>query len=153
VSAAGGGLGAIVALGLRAIDTIDPGLGVPALLTARSAALFPQTKTRCYDELSEPASFGGVPLNQILASGADLTPLLNTVGENDPEHLRMGTPVRIEQGSADQTVFAAFSKQLADEYAANNVKVDYELYDGVSHGEIVNAAAADATGWIKKRLK
>jgi fermentation-respiration switch protein FrsA (DUF1100 family) len=153
IPTAGGGLGAIVGLGLRAIDTVDPALGVPALLTARSTPLYPQTKSRCYDELAEPDSFGGVPLNQILSSSANLTPLLNAVGENDPEHLRMRTPVRVEQGSADQTVFAAFTKQLADEYAANNVKVVYKVYDGVNHGDIVNAAAADATGWIKKRLK
>jgi dienelactone hydrolase len=153
VPAAGGGLGAIVALGLRAIDIVDPSLGVPALLTARSAPLYPQTRTRCYDELAKPNSFGGVLLSQMLSSSADLTPLLNAVGENDPEHLRMSTPVRIEQGSADQTAFAAFTKQLADEYAANNVKVVYKLYDGVSHRDIVNAAAADASTWIKKRLK
>jgi dienelactone hydrolase len=150
---AGGGLGGIVALGLRAIDTVDPSLGVPGLLTPRAAALYPQTRTRCYDALSKPDSFGGVPLDQLLDRSKDLTPLLTAIGENDPEHLRPRTPVRIEQGTADTTVFATFSKQLADEYAANNVKVVYRTYPGVSHGGVVDAAASDVTSWISTRLK
>jgi pimeloyl-ACP methyl ester carboxylesterase len=149
----GGGLGAIVALGLRAIDSADPSLGVPTLLTPEAVALYPQTKTICYDALSKPASFGGLPLNHILKSGVDLTPLLNAVGESDPEHLRMKTPVRIEQGTADGTVIAGFTQQLVDEYKANGVGVVYKTYDGVSHGGIVNAGAKDATTYIKQRLK
>lgn len=148
----GGGLGGIVALGLRAIDTVDPSLGVPSLLTARAAALYPQTRNACYDKLSQPDSFGGVPLNQILDQSHDLQPLLTAVGENDPEHLRMRTPVRIEQGLDDTTVFPTFTKQLADEYAANNVKVVYRTYPGVTHGGIVDAGAADATAFIRGRL-
>jgi pimeloyl-ACP methyl ester carboxylesterase len=153
ISSAGGGLGGIVALGLRGVDTADPSVGVPSLLTQQAAALYPQTRTRCYDALSKPDSFGGLPLNQFLDKSKDLTPLLNAIGENDPEHLRPRTQIRIEQGTADQTVFEAFTKQLVDEYAANNVKVVYKTYAGVTHGGIVNAAAADARGFIKKRLQ
>jgi dienelactone hydrolase len=152
-TAPSGGLGGFIALGLRAIDTVDPNLGVPALLTPRAVGLYPQTKTRCYDALSKPDSFGGVPLNEFLNPSSNLTPLLNTIGESDPEHLRMRTPVRIEQGDADQSVFAAFTKQLVDEYTANNVKVEYKVYAGVDHGGIVNAGAADSSSWIRKRLK
>jgi dienelactone hydrolase len=152
-SNAGGGLGAIIALGLRGVDTADSQLGVPSRLTPQAATLYPQTKTRCYDELSRPNSFGGLPLNQFVKSGTDLQPALTVVGESDPEHLRPRTPIRIEQGTADGTVFEVFTKQLADEYANNGVKVDYVTYDGVSHGGIVNSAAADATKWIRKRLK
>jgi pimeloyl-ACP methyl ester carboxylesterase len=149
----GGGLGAIIALGLRGVDTADSALGIPSLLTPQAAALYPQTKTRCYDALSRDNSFGGLPLNQIIKSGANLQPALTALGESDPEHLRPRTPIRIEQGTADGTVFEVFSKQLADEYANNGVKVDYVTYDGVSHGGIVNSAAGDATKWIRKRLK
>lgn len=153
VASAGGGLGAIIALGLRAVDTADPALGVPSLLTPQAAGLYPQTASRCYDQLSQPDSFGGLPLNRFLRVGADLTPLLTVVGESDPEHLRMRTPVRIEQGTADQTVFPTFTNALVDEYAANGVKVTYKTYEGVTHGGVVDAAAGDATKWIRSRLK
>jgi pimeloyl-ACP methyl ester carboxylesterase len=150
---AAGGLGAIIALGLRAIDTADPQLGVPSLLTPQAAALYPQTRTRCYDVLSRPESFGGLPLNQFVRSGANLQPVLTAIGESDPEHLRMRSPVRIEQGTADGTVLEPITKQLADEYTTNGVSVVYKTYAGVSHGGVVDAAAGDATRWINKRLK
>jgi predicted esterase len=153
VSSPGGGLGSFVALGLRGLDAADPSLGIPSLLTADALARYPQTGTRCHDGLSKPDSFGGLPLNDILQSGKDLTPLLNAVGENDPEHLRMKTPVRIEQGTADATVFPAFTQQLVDEYNTNGVSVVYKTYDGITHGGVVNAGAKDATTYIKRRLK
>jgi hypothetical protein len=41
-----------------------------------------------------------------------------------------------------------FTEQLADEYAANNVKT----YPGVNHGDIVDAGAAAANSFIRGRL-
>ena len=114
---------------------------MPSLLTPRAAPLYPQTLTRCYDALSKPDSFGGLPLNQILRSNANLAPLLATIAKSDPEHLRMRTPVRVEQGTADGTVFQVFTDQLVDEYKTNGVKVTYKTYDGVSHGGVVDSGA------------
>ena len=149
----GGGLGAIAGLVMRAVDLADPSLGVPGLLTPQAAALYPQTETICYDALSEDTSFGGLPLNQILRSDVDLNPLLAVVGQSDPERLAIKTPVRIEQGEADGTVFKAFTDQLVDDYKQGGVKVTYATYPGVSHGGVVDSGAKDATRYIKKRLK
>ena len=148
-----GGLGAIVALGLRAADTVEPALGVPALLTQRAAAVYPQTLVECYDALSGAGSFGGVPLNEILRTDVDLNPLFAAVRESDPEHLKVRTPVRIEQGDADETVFAVFTTQLVDQYRAGGAKVTYKVYPGVGHGEVVIAGAKSSTAWIRGRLK
>ena len=126
---------------------------MPNLLTPDALALYPQTKTVCYDALSKPNSFGGLPLNDILKSGADLTPLLNAVGESDPEHLRMKTPVRIEQGTADGTVIPVFTQQLVDEYKQNGVSVVYKTYDGVTHGGVVKAANQNALTFLKGRFQ
>ncbi len=149
----GGGLGAIVGLGLRAVATTTPTVNVESFLTPQAAALFPQTATECYDRLSESGSFGGLPLNGIFQSGADITPIVNVVSANDPETLRPKTPVRVEQGEADGTVFKAFTDQLVDEYAANGVDVSYKTYPGVSHGGIVDKGAGSATKFIKSRFK
>jgi acetyl esterase/lipase len=153
ISTPGGGLGAIVALGLRAVETAQPNVGVPGLLTPQAAALFPETLTDCYDVLAVSSSFGGLPLNQIFQSGVDLGPLVAVIGANDPEHLRPRTPVRVEQGTGDTTVLRPFTDQLVDEYEANGVPVTYKVYDGVTHGGVVEAGAADATKWIRGRLK
>jgi pimeloyl-ACP methyl ester carboxylesterase len=147
-----GGLGAIVGLGLRAVDTVA-GVDVPAVLTPQAAALFPQTTSRCLDRLAAADSFGGLPLNQIFQSGADLTPVVDVISANDPETLRPKTPVRVEQGDDDQTVFKLFTDQLVQEYEANGVAVAYKTYPGVTHGAIVDAGAKSATAFIKSRLK
>jgi pimeloyl-ACP methyl ester carboxylesterase len=150
---AGGGLGAFVGMSLRALSVADPGVDVRGLLTPQSAALYPATLTKCYDLLSRPDSFGGLPLNQFLRSGVDLDPLFAAAARNDAEHLSIKTPVRVEQGTADQTVFKAFTDQLVDEYERRGVDVTYKVYDGVTHRGVVDAAAVDSTTWIRTRLK
>ena len=71
----------------------------------------------------------------------------------DPENLRIPTPVRVEQGAADLTVFQTFTDQLVDEYEAKDSKVTYKVYPGVSHGGVVDAGASDASKWIRGRFK
>jgi dienelactone hydrolase len=153
LSAPGGGLGSIIALGLRSVETVQPSVGVPALLTPEAAALFPQTLSKCYVQLSEPASFGGLALNRIFRTDVDLGALVAVVGANDPEGLRPKTPVRVEQGATDATVFRTFTDQLVDDYDANGVPVTYKVYEGVDHRGVVTAGAADATAWIRGRLR
>ncbi len=153
IATPGGGLGAIVGLGIKAVDLANPALGVAGLLTPQAAALYPQTESVCYDALSEPSSFGGLPLNQIFRSDADLAGLLAAVATNDPEHLAIRTPVRVEQGDADGTVFKAFTDQLVADYQRAGVAVTYKTYPGVSHGAIVDKGAKSATAYIKSRLK
>jgi dienelactone hydrolase len=152
ISLPGGGLGAIAGLVLRGIDLEDPSLGIAGLLTAQASALYPQTETACYAALSQSTSFGGLPLNQILRSDVDLDPLLAAIGRSDPEHLAIQTPLRIEQGDADTTVFKTFTDQLVTAYEESGVKVTYATYPGVSHQGVVDAGAKDATRYIK-RLK
>ena len=149
----GGGLGGIVGLGLRAIDTAGLGVDVPALLTPEATALYPQTETECLDVLGSASSWGGLPLNRIFRSGADLGPLVAAIDRNDPENVEIRTPVRVQQGDADGTVFKSFTDQLVDEYEARGLKVTYKVYPGVSHGGVVDAGASDATKWIRGRFK
>jgi pimeloyl-ACP methyl ester carboxylesterase len=153
VSSPGGGLGAFIALGLRSVETAQPSVGVSGLLTPEAAALFPQTLSTCYVQLSEPASFGGLPLNRIFRTDADLGALVAVIAANDPEDLRPKTPVRVEQGATDATVFKTFTDRLVDGYKTNGVPVTYEVYEGVDHGGVVSAGAADATRWLRARLR
>jgi fermentation-respiration switch protein FrsA (DUF1100 family) len=153
ISAAGAGLGAIVGLGLRAVDTVQPALGVSGLLTPRAQTVYPQTATVCYAALSAASSFGGVPLNEILRTGVNLDPLFAAVGANDPEKLSIKTPLRIEQGDADGTVFPSFTNQLVDAYKAAGTPVTYKVYPGVTHGGVVDSGAKDSATFIKGRFK
>ena len=60
----------------------------PRCSRPRRPRFYPQTETECYDALSRPESFGGLPLNQIFRSGADLGPLVAAIDRNDPEDLQ-----------------------------------------------------------------
>jgi pimeloyl-ACP methyl ester carboxylesterase len=150
----GGGTTGLGSLILRGADVADPALGVPGLLSPQATALYPQTLTECLDALDASTSWGGLAPAQIFRSDADLTPLLAFLNTNvDPEDLTIRTPVRVEQGTADTTVFPSFTGQLVTEYQQHHVPVTYKTYDGIDHGHVVTGApAADATKWIRGRL-
>ena len=62
--------------------------------------------------------------------------------------------MRIQQGTADSTVFKAFTDPLVDDYRKRGNPVTYRTYEGVDHGAIVTnrGLVADATRYIRKRL-
>ena len=66
--------------------------------------------------MPRPSSWGGLPPAQIFQQGTDLAPLTAALNANDPEDLTIKTPVHIEQGLGDGTVFPQFTQQLDDEY-------------------------------------
>jgi pimeloyl-ACP methyl ester carboxylesterase len=141
-------LTALAALILRGLDVANPGLGVQSLLTPQAAALYPQTDSKCLPDLGKPGSFGGLPTSQLIASGANIAPVVAALAANDdPEGLKITTPLRIEQGSADTTVFPVFTQQTA-----SALKATYKVYAGLTHGTVVTAAKpqADATAFVKK---
>jgi hypothetical protein len=140
---------------LRGIDTAQPSLGVASDLTSSAAALYPQTLTQCLPQLQAPSSFGGLAPSDIVRSDVNLAPIVAALSaKDDPEDLKIRTPVRIQQGTADTTVFQAFTDPLVDSYRKKGTKVVYKVYEGVNHGGVVTAAAParDATKYIRSRL-
>jgi pimeloyl-ACP methyl ester carboxylesterase len=150
------GLSGFVALIARGADTLKPSLGIPALLSDRARALYPQTLTKCLPALTGPSSYGALAPADVFRSGADLTALSDRLNADaDPDDLKISTPVLIAQGTGDQTVFPAFTQQLEAGYAARGIAVTSKTYDGLSHRGVVQSAAAgaDATAWIRARLR
>ncbi|QEC49933.1 hypothetical protein FSW04_21775 [Baekduia soli] len=149
----GGGLSGLISIIARGIAAVTPALDTNALLSDEALALYPQTLTQCLPELSTPASFGGQAPASIFRAGADLAPVAAALDAQDSSHLKIRTPLLIEQGAADTTVFPQFTAQLDTELKANGAKPVYRTYAGVDHGGVVTAAAKDATSWIAKRLR
>ncbi|MEP6953416.1 MAG: alpha/beta fold hydrolase [Solirubrobacteraceae bacterium] len=149
----GGGLTAFAATIIRGIDVGRPGLGLEGVLSDSAKALYPQTLTACLGDLAKPDSFGGQSPASLIRDGADIDPLIAALGQNDPEHLKLSTPVRVEQGTSDTTVFPSFTDQLVKEYQANKVPVTYKTYKGITHGGVVTAAANDSLSYIRQRLR
>jgi pimeloyl-ACP methyl ester carboxylesterase len=149
-----GALTGFVALIVRGIDVANPGLHVASLLTPEAAALYPQTDAKCLGPLSKPDSFGALAPSQLFRADAVLDPIVAALNANDPEDLIFHTPLQIEQGKADTTVFPAFSDQLDQSYTHHSVAHTYKTYPGVDHGGVVTSTAPqrDATAFIKKRF-
>jgi pimeloyl-ACP methyl ester carboxylesterase len=149
------GLSALAAMIVRGIDIGNPQLNVQGLLSDQAKALYPQLDEKCLGDLGKPASFGAVAPANLFRADADVNPIVTALGkDDDPEELKIGTPVLIEQGKADTTVFPNFTASLNTELKAKGVTVTYKTYAGVDHaGAVVKAAPAnDATKFVKAKL-
>ncbi len=138
----------LAAMILRGIDIANPGLNVASLLTPQAAALYPQVDEKCLPDLGK--AFGSLPTSQLIRTDANIDAVIAALGrDDDPEDLTIRTPVLIEQGTADTTVFPAFTKETVDA-----LKAAYKTYDGLNHGTVVTSAKpqADATAYIKSKL-
>jgi pimeloyl-ACP methyl ester carboxylesterase len=146
-------LSPIAGLILRGLDAARPSLDAAGVLSERARGLFGQTLTRCLEALGRPDSFGGLAPAALFAPGADLGPLVRALAASDPEHLRIRTPVRVEQGTTDEVVFQAFTDALVRVYRTHAVPVSYRTYAGADHIAVVRAAAADVNRWVARRLR
>jgi pimeloyl-ACP methyl ester carboxylesterase len=142
------------AMVLRGVDVARPSLGVRSLFSDPAKPLYPRTLTECLAQVE--TSFDAIAPADLLRQGADQTPLIAAVSQlDDPEDLNIRTPVQVQQGTADQTVFKLFTDPLVDAYKQRGIKVTYKTYEGVTHGGAVTDAhsAADATKYIRARFR
>jgi pimeloyl-ACP methyl ester carboxylesterase len=141
----------LVALILRGIDAFGPGVHIRSLLSTRARELYPRTLHWCLGGLGKPYSFGGMAPADLLRPGAKLGRVTKALGAAaDPERLRIRTPVRVEQGTADTTVFKPFTDQLVKAYRARRGShVSYRTWDRVDHVGVVFTAADDSVGYLK----
>ena len=61
--------------------------------------------------------------------------------------------MEILQGTADTTVFPAFTDQLVTELQGDGANVTYKKFDGISHGAVVQAGDTDALAFAKTELR
>ncbi|MEA2494611.1 MAG: hypothetical protein QOJ29_2522 [Thermoleophilaceae bacterium] len=143
-------LSALIATIFTGANVSYPELNIPSLLTDKAAALFPSVEEKCLSELYGADSWGGIAPSEILKSDADRGPLLAAADKNDPENLKIRTPIYILQGASDGTVLPLFTDQLVKELKDKGVKVLYKKYKGVDHSPVVHAARKDARAYLKK---
>jgi hypothetical protein len=145
------GLAAMIA---RGIDVYDPSLHVPALLSDRARALYPQIDSVCLSDLAAPTAFGALAPSELFAPGANVSGFIAALKKNDPDNLKLPGDVQIEQGTADTTVFPLYTTPLANDYKRRGVDVTYKTYKGYDHAQAVTGAKAakDATAFVKRAL-
>jgi pimeloyl-ACP methyl ester carboxylesterase len=149
----GGGLSAEASLVLRGVDDFKPGLGIQSIFSDKFAALYPETLTKCQPQLAQPDSIGGLAPSEFFRSGSDTSALVAALDTSDPENLKIKSPVDVEQGSADTTVFPGLTDDLVKQLRGRGTKVVYTKYAKVTHGGVVVAAAKHATKYIRAHLR
>ena len=85
--------------------------------------------------------------------GPTSPPCSPTSSATTPTRLSIKTPVHVEQGEADTTVFPHVHAEHGLDAAGQRRPDRREAYPGVDHGGVVTAAKADAAAWIKSRLR
>jgi pimeloyl-ACP methyl ester carboxylesterase len=149
----GGGLSAEASLVVRGIDDARPGLSLPSHFTDKFAALYPDTLTKCQPQLAQSDSVGGLAPSELFQQNTDLGPLTAALDVSDPENLKIKSPLDVEQGEADTTVFPGLTQDLVKQLRGRGSKVVYKTYKGVSHGGVVVSAADHATKYLKSHLR
>src|SRR3954454_7970761 len=149
----GGGLSAEGALIIRAIDVVNPGLHLSSLFTDKFAAVYPDTLTKCQPQLAQSDSVGGLAPAEFFKQDADLSGLVRAVDKNDPENLKITSPLDVEQGKQDTTVQPGLTDDLVKQLRGRGGKVVYKKYDNTTHGGVVVSAAAHATQYIKQHVR
>jgi acetyl esterase/lipase len=149
-----GALSANIALILRGLEAAQPSLDVASLLSPEAAALYPRTLTDCIPALQASASFGGLSPAGIFIAHPDLMALARFLDTQDPSHLKIATPVLIEQGTSDGIVLPVYTDALARELRAGGAKVTYKKYPGVGHEgvQLQREPTNDAYRFVKARL-
>src|SRR3954447_18679745 len=148
----GGGLSSEAGLVIRGVDDFNPGLNVQSGFRDQFASLYPETLTKCQPQLSQSDSLGGVAPADFFKDGYSLDPLATALDVSDPENLKIKSPLDVEQGEADTTVFPGLTDALVKQYRGRGSKVTYKKYKGVSHGGVVVSAADHATKYLKSHL-
>jgi pimeloyl-ACP methyl ester carboxylesterase len=150
----GGALSATVALVLRGIATAQLSLDIASLLSAQAAALYPRALADCISRLARSDSFGGLSPAAMFVAHPDLTALIRDLDAEDPSHLKIPTPVLIEQGTRDTTVLPVFTDALARELRAAGVKLAYKKYPGLDHAgvQLRRKPTGDAYAYVTDRL-
>ena len=143
---------AFAALFMEAAASVDPNVKLDRVLTPAALALLPQIQTRCSSGLYKADSFGGLVPSSSFLSDADLAPLMRVAAANDAAQLHLTLPLLILQGTADTTVPEASSDALDQQLCATGATVRYDVYQGLTHRQVVPASASDALAWVQARF-
>ena len=78
---------------------------------------------------------------------------MRALAKNDPSDLKIRTPVRVEQGTADNTVIPVFTDRMVAALRRSGTPLTYVKTAGQTHTGIVRATAADVRRWIDTKLR
>jgi pimeloyl-ACP methyl ester carboxylesterase len=136
---------------LYGATTANPGVVAEQALRPGPYSLYPLLEQKCAQQVGQSHNYGQFAPADLLAPGQPDATFSKVLAKMNPD-VETGQPVLLAQGSADTTVFQVFTDQLNGELVAGGNDIDYRVYPGVGHGDIVAAAEPEVLPWIEQRL-
>ena len=144
-------LTALATLILDGASTQSSAIDVNRILSDEVLAFYPLLQSQCLEQLAASNELGGIPPSHLQRSGSDLTPVNPVLAAMNPL-VKTAAPILIAQGTADTTVFPAYTDKLRDELVGAGDLVTYNKYPGVDHVGVVTSGEADALAFFRQAL-
>lgn len=137
---------------LEGLHAIGAAGNVEPLLTPPARAVLPDTTKGCIDDIVHDLTIR--PVEQLLdADPATMARLSTALARYDnPDQVGAGAPILITQGTADRDVPEGATRGLVARLCALGDRVDYRVYPGLDHNNLVAGSQAVVTDWIRARL-
>jgi alpha-beta hydrolase superfamily lysophospholipase len=137
---------------LAGLGAVEPSVRVESLLTPQAKALFPDTRTGCIDAITN--DFARHHVTTVLAIDAATKARLNTLlgRHDDPDRARASGPILVAQGIDDADVPAAATDGMVTRMCAIGDHVQFSLYKGLDHNDLVAGSQPEVDAWIAARF-
>jgi pimeloyl-ACP methyl ester carboxylesterase len=129
----------------------NPALKLDAVLTASGQQALASVDTGCTDDVSK-AYATGLLSKYLVPGGLGSGPWKNALVANEPGHARVGAPVLIVHGDADELVPVGTSDVLTKRLCAMGDVVERKVYPGASHGGAALVSLGDVNRFIDDRF-
>jgi alpha-beta hydrolase superfamily lysophospholipase len=137
---------------VEAAAAVNPAVDLPNLLSDTGTKLMPQLFERCTLALLDDPQWNTVLGYTLFKPDADFSALKAEFAKNEPGSLSYSTPTLLVQGTADQTVDAIMSDDLAKRLCKNGVPLTYREYDGADHQSVMTQSLGDVYAWVRQRF-
>jgi pimeloyl-ACP methyl ester carboxylesterase len=127
-------------------------LNVAQLLTPLARPVLTDTTRGCIDDITNDLARRHLD-HLLVASPATITRLNRELGHyDDPDQARAQHPILIAQGTADQDVPEGATDGLASRLCKLGDQLDYRLFPGLDHDNLVAGSLTLVESWISARL-
>jgi len=135
------GLSSLALTIINGTTVANPAINARELLTEQAFKLYPKTNTLCLSELTGEAEKANLKPGDLLkptwGTSANGKRLVDELIKMNPA-VKVGAPVLIPQGTADETVQPQFTDILVDQLKPLNPGlITYEMFTGATHSSIL----------------
>ncbi len=136
---------------LAGASTANPRIVPGEILNPEPLALYPEVEEKCLGELGRTDSLGGIPPSELIQGDANLAPLVKVLTKNNPA-VESSAPILVLQGTADTTVFPAYTDMLVQELNDKGNDVEYAVVSGATHNSIVADGKRESDEFLDDNL-